>query len=172
MLIEKAKEFAIKAHEGQVRKYTFQPYVEHPILVAKAVSRFVDDPEAIAAALLHDTVEDCDVSFEDIEDNFGDIVAEYVWFLTKPPEFVGNRAVRKQLDRDRLATAPKIVKLIKICDVMHNSGSIRDHDPDFYEDFRVETRLLLDAIDAVEVMKHYAQKDYFENVFLRWIGQF
>ena len=58
-MINKAIAFAVKAHEGQPRKGTEIPYIFHPLEVGMIVSRITDDEEVIAAAVLHDTVEDC-----------------------------------------------------------------------------------------------------------------
>ena len=78
-MINKAIAFAVKAHEGQPRKGTEIPYIFHPLEVGMIVSRITDDEEVIAAAVLHDTVEDCDtVTLEDIRREFGDRVARIV----------------------------------------------------------------------------------------------
>ena len=58
-MVEEARSFAEKAHEGQFRKGTKRPYIVHPLEVAKIVSTMTDDEEIISAALLHDTLEDC-----------------------------------------------------------------------------------------------------------------
>ena len=57
-IVKRASEFASKAHNGQVRKYTGEPYFGHPVEVMEIVSEVIDDPEVHAAALLHDVVED------------------------------------------------------------------------------------------------------------------
>lgn len=151
---ELARQFAENAHAGQVRKYTGQAYIEHPTRVATALIdtlMFSDEQEcinAVQAAFLHDVVEDTDATFEDILDIFGEVTTSYVWFLTKPPDFVENRAVRKLLDRARLAHALPIVKFIKILDVMDNAADIEKYDPEFWQTFKYETRLLFDAINA------------------------
>ena len=78
-MIDKAIAFATKAHEGQLRKGTNLPYILHPMEVGMIVSRMTDDNEVIAAAVLHDTVEDCDgVSLEMIREEFGEKVARIV----------------------------------------------------------------------------------------------
>ena len=59
-MIKKAREFATKAHEGQFRKGTERPYIVHPIEVGDIVSSMTQDAEVISAALLHDTIEDCE----------------------------------------------------------------------------------------------------------------
>ena len=105
--------------------------------------------KAIIAAILHDVVEDTDATLEEVWELFGEEVAEYVWYLTKPPpEFVGNRSIRKEHDRNRLAIAPEEVKFIKFYDVVHNAGSIKEHDPKFYESWRHEMQLLFLAMDV------------------------
>lgn len=169
-VFEKAIAFATAAHEGQVRKYTGEPYVEHVIAVAEMVATHVTDDDAIIAAILHDTVEDCDVTIDEIQAEFGDRVAEYVWYLTKPPVFVGNRAKRKALDRARLKEAPEIVRFIKVMDIWHNSTSIREFDEKFYETFRQEVRDLLYIMDALGVMRKFAGHYFSNKTFLPWFG--
>ena len=78
-MVEEARSFAEKAHEGQFRKGTKRPYIVHPLEVAKIVSTMTDDEEMISAALLHDTLEDCrQVTKEQIKEAFGERVLEMV----------------------------------------------------------------------------------------------
>ena len=77
-LFEEASMFAIKAHAGMVRKKEQIPYILHPMEVAGIASTMTHDQELLAAAILHDTVEDTDTTMEDIESNFGSRVAELV----------------------------------------------------------------------------------------------
>ena len=100
-LINKAKMLAGKAHEGQFRKYSGLPYIVHPIEVATIVQTVEHSEEMIAAALLHDVVEDTDYSFEDIAKEVSPEVADLVKGLTdvSNPED-GNRKVRKAIDKD------------------------------------------------------------------------
>lgn len=151
--LDYVKMFARVAHEGQVRKYTGEPYVEHVLAVGLMYQSWSEkmDRDALYAAILHDTVEDTEVDMDQIRRHFGDKVAEYVWYLTKPEEFVGNRLKRKALDRARLALAPDVVKFIKILDITHNATSIRKYDQDFWKEWREETLLMLDALDARRV---------------------
>ena len=146
--LDHAKLWAGMHHKGQVRKYTGEPYIEHPLEVAEMVKEHGLSETAIIAAILHDTVEDTGATLEDVEELFGTGVAEYVWYLTKPPVFVGNRATRKSLDRDRLSAAPEEVKFIKFYDVFHNASSIREHDPEFYDSWRHEMQLLFLAMNV------------------------
>lgn len=101
--VENAIELAKNAHEGQVRKYTGEPYFNHLEEVANIVSEYTDDESMIAAAYLHDVVEDTDTTIGAVKSRFGDIVAGYVNGLTdisKPSD--GNRKTRKKMDREHL----------------------------------------------------------------------
>ena len=95
--VEFARRFAEQSHAGQVRKYTGEAYITHPIRVAELVNEHVQDDNVLCAALLHDVVEDCEVTIEEIEQLFGGEIAEYVWYLTKPPSFVGDREKAKAI---------------------------------------------------------------------------
>ena len=77
-LFEKAVAFAVEAHRGQNRKGKDKPYILHPLEVAAIVSTYSNDPEVLAAAVLHDTVEDTGKTIEDIRSEFGSRVAYLV----------------------------------------------------------------------------------------------
>ena len=129
-LVEKADTFAAAAHAavGQVRKYTAEPYIVHPREVRRILLEFSTEPvtaEQEAAALLHDVVEDTQVSLDLVQEIFGDAVTVLVEALTdisKPSD--GNRKVRKQLDLEHTANGPRAAKAIKLADLISNSKSI------------------------------------------------
>jgi (p)ppGpp synthase/HD superfamily hydrolase len=81
-LVNKAFSYALAAHTGQTRKYTGEPYIVHPFAVSLIVQSVPHTPEMVAAALLHDTVEDTGKTIEEIEQLFGKQVASYVGWLT------------------------------------------------------------------------------------------
>lgn len=139
-------EFATEAHKGQVRKYTGEGYIRHPIEVAVILYTNYSYAtfEMLAAAILHDTVEDTDVTIEDIHSKFGDEVGNLVAWLTdvsKPTD--GNRAARKQLDREHTLASPHDAQIIKVADLISNSQSIAAHDKDFAKVYMAEKKLLL-----------------------------
>jgi (p)ppGpp synthase/HD superfamily hydrolase len=76
-LEQKSKEFALKAHFGQKRKYSGVDYITHPEAVANIVRSVEHTKEMLAAAWLHDVVEDCNVSTYDILENFGYTVQQF-----------------------------------------------------------------------------------------------
>jgi (p)ppGpp synthase/HD superfamily hydrolase len=155
-----ALQFATKMHKGQVRKYTGEDYITHPVAVADLVEAYLDEKGfseeevmmAIQVAILHDTVEDTKATMEDIESLFGPEIAKGVWFMTKTPDYVGNRKFRKELCEMRLREAPEIIRILKTCDMFHNSLSIEEHDPKFWKTFKEETVSLLIAMDTLDVM--------------------
>jgi (p)ppGpp synthase/HD superfamily hydrolase len=145
-MVERARVFATAAHAavGQVRKYTFEPYIVHPAEVAKIVRDAGGSEAMVAAAWLHDTVEDTGVTIETIRAEFGTEVAELVGWLTdvSRPEH-GNRAHRKALDRAHSAAAPAEAQTVKLADLIANTRSIMAHDEAFAKTYLEEKRLLL-----------------------------
>ncbi len=148
-MVERARVFATAAHAavGQVRKYTFEPYIVHPAEVASIVATVAHTEEMLAAAWLHDTVEDTGVTIEVIRAEFGAEVAELVGWLTdvSRPEH-GNRAHRKALDRAHSAMAPAEAQTVKLADLIANTRSIMAHDEAFARTYLEEKRLLLEVM--------------------------
>ena len=133
--IKHALVFATAAHSGQKRKYAGDDYIVHPMAVAELVSLNGGDEDQIIAAYLHDTIEDTDVTYEDVYQTFGADVAALVWELTDRfthEEYPNhNRAQRKAWEADRLAKVSPRAKLIKLCDMIDNTSTIVEHDPGF-----------------------------------------
>ena len=147
--VERARVFATAAHAavGQVRKYTGEAYWHHPTEVASIVATVPHTDVMLAAAYLHDTVEDTGVSIVDIQVEFGNEVASLVGWLTdvsKPEQ--GNRAVRKAIDREHTAMAPAAAQTVKLADLIANSRSILAHDPAFARVYLEEKRMLLEVL--------------------------
>lgn len=148
-LIRRARVYATEMHEriNQRRKYTQAPYAVHLKSVADLVATVSGDPEMIAAAWLHDTVEDTPATFEDLEREFGDRVMQLVMQLTdvsRPGD--GNRSVRKEIDRRHLAAASPGGKTIKLADIIDNTRDISRHDPRFARVYLPEMQLLLEVL--------------------------
>jgi (p)ppGpp synthase/HD superfamily hydrolase len=143
-LKEKALVFAKRAHGEQVRKYTGEPYWKHPVVVARIVEGVPHDDAMVAAALLHDVVEDTPVTIEHIEGRFGGDVARLVSELTDVSKSTdGNRTNRKTIDREHSAAASARGQTIKVADLIDNSASITTHDPHFAVIYMREMRALL-----------------------------
>lgn len=148
--IEKAAHFAAGAHAavGQKRKYTGEDYIEHPARVAALVYPVARNPTImVAAAWLHDVVEDTKVTLEQINHHFGDEVEALVEQLTDPSKpSDGNRAARRAIDREHTSRASPEAKTIKLADLIDNSSSILNADDSFAKVYMAEKRLLLEVL--------------------------
>lgn len=170
---DQARIFATAAHAavGQVRKYSGRPYIEHPIAVSKIVESVVkDDENMVAAALLHDVVEDTAITVDEIREEFGDDIAMLVDWLSdvsKPED--GNRKTRKAMDRAHSLAAPGRAQTIKLADIIHNAVDIVEHDKNFSKVFIGEVDLLVEGMkDADPEMRKKARKvmkDCKEKIF-------
>jgi (p)ppGpp synthase/HD superfamily hydrolase len=148
-LAVRAHDFAKAAHEsiGQVRKYSGEPYFVHPSEVADLVANVGGDSAMIAAAYLHDTVEDTPVTLDQIEATFGSDVASLVEQLTdvsRPED--GNRRARKAIDLAHTAKASPRAQTIKLADLISNSKSIGERDPEFATTYFREKMQLLNVL--------------------------
>ncbi len=130
-LVAKASKFAHHAHEGQFRKNkAASPFIIHPKEVAGLVSFSGGSVEEVAAAWLHDTVEDTSVTLSQIKTLFGARVAEIVDGLTDPPEFKGLPLVeRKSLQAERVKGKDASVKRVKLADQIANVRSVATDPP-------------------------------------------
>lgn len=150
-LVDHAVEFATKAHGRQVRKYTGEPYVNHTVSVARMVHKYGGDVNMVCAAILHDVIEDTEVTFAELtlqSNGFNFPIATLVLQLSdvSRPEH-GNRKVRKQIDRQYLAGAEPRAQTIKYCDMLDNGESITLHDKDFSVVYMREMSLLIEVMD-------------------------
>ena len=147
-LIRDAQRFAQAAHHGQKRKYTGDPYYAHLAAVASTVDVVAGAPShVIAAAYLHDVIEDTPITYVDVRDSFGIFVAELVMELTDVSKLSdGNRAFRKKLDREHLGKASYYGKTIKYADILDNTKDIYQNDIGFAAVYLPEAGQLLTHI--------------------------
>ncbi len=126
-LVKAAYLFAFEKHQGQKRQ-SGEPYIIHPLNVAKVVTTLKLDEEAIAAALLHDVVEDCEVSTEDISERFGERVAILVGGVTKLSKMSFSSREERQAEnfRKMMMAMSKDVRviLVKLADRLHNMKTL------------------------------------------------
>lgn len=126
-MVDKAIEFATKVHEGQYRKGTKRPYIVHPIEVGDIVSTMTHDEEIISAAILHDTVEDCEnVTLEILETLFSPRVAAIV--AQESEDKSRTWMERKSATIEHMKIAPPEVQMIGLADKLSN---MRDIDRDY-----------------------------------------
>lgn len=156
--------FATEAHEGQVRKYTGEDYINHPIEVMNIVKSVHHTEDMLCAALLHDVVEDCGVDIGDIRGIFGEDVCRMVNKLSDISQPThGNRARREELDRWWISNATPNTKTIKLADLISNSKSICEHDKDFAKVYIKEKELLLEVLTEGDPTLYAQAKDIVEK---------
>jgi (p)ppGpp synthase/HD superfamily hydrolase len=148
-LVEKAEQFAAEAH-GSIdhqRKYTNEPYIVHPEEVVEIVKTVPHTDEMLAAAWLHDVVEDTPVTLGEVYKEFGKKVGDLVEMLTdvsRPED--GNRRTRKAIDRNHTERASPEAKTIKLADLISNTTSIVKRDPGFARVYLAEKKLLMKVL--------------------------
>jgi len=145
--IRRAVDLATAAHEGQTRR-TGEPYIIHPLAVKKILEEWGMDEDTIVAGILHDTVEDTDVTLEQIKEEFGESVAQLVDGVTKLGKIRKNM---KDLDtylpetkdnflRLMIATGNDIrVLIIKLADRLHNARTLSALPPEKQKKIALET---------------------------------
>lgn len=131
-LFDRATRFAVEAHAGTERRGKGFPYIIHPMEAAAIVATITPDPEILAAAILHDVVEDTDCTVDELRREFGDRIAELVASESEDPmadlSEEASWHARKQAAIDRLAQAPHDAKIVAMGDKLSNMRAIaRDY---------------------------------------------
>ena len=131
-LLDRAIVFAVRAHAGTERRGKGFPYIVHPMEAVEIVATMTPDQELLAAAALHDTVEDTDVTIEQIRTEFGERVASFVAAESDEPhqsrDSIENWRARKQAAINRIACASHDAKIVALGDKLSNMRAIaRDY---------------------------------------------
>jgi (p)ppGpp synthase/HD superfamily hydrolase len=145
-IVFEAAAFAARAHRNQVRKDNHTPYVSHPFRVCLVVRHVfgIDDPRILAAALLHDTIEDTTTDYDDLLEHFGPDVARWVAAVSKDPrmEFEEREAAYCKV----LAAADWQAKVVKLGDLYDNLGDCRHFTTTAQQKTATKARLYLAAV--------------------------
>ncbi|MGN1266542.1 MAG: HD domain-containing protein [Dorea sp.] len=177
-MINKAIEFATKAHEGQFRKGTKRPYIVHPVEVADIVSSRTKDEEIISAAVLHDTIEDCEgVTKEVLVREFSERVALIVALESEDKSKTWME--RKKATINHMLMAPIEVKMVGLADKLSNMRDINRDYPVYGEElwnrFRMKDKSIIgwyykgikevlkkdfEGIDAYEEYCYLVEKNF------------
>jgi (p)ppGpp synthase/HD superfamily hydrolase len=161
-VLDQIRHFADRSHAEQMRKYTPERYIVHPIRVMKMLSEYTSDISILAAALLHDVLEDTPVTSEDITLFLQELlpVPEVIKTVKLVEELTDvyvksafphlNRRQRKQLELIRIAQTSKESQTIKYADIIDNCAEIVKYDRGFAGKFLAECR---------EILRHASQGD-------------
>lgn len=159
-ILEKVQEFARKAHGNQQRKFEPEPYVTHLIRVKKLCEQYTNDITILAAALLHDTLEDTPVTGNEILEFLTPLLGEEdakrtrhfvveltdVYIKKNYPQW--NRRTRKSKEAERLALVSAGAQTIKYADIIDNSLTIVNADDDFVRTYLSEAKALLHKMES------------------------
>ena len=152
-IINSAINFSEQAHKDQIRK-SGDPFITHPIEVAKILTSIKMDASGIAAGLLHDTIEDTEISKSEITDIFGDQISELVQGLTKISKFslkINKQKLGENYRKLILASSKDLrVILIKLADRLHNMRTI-----DFIKD---ESKKINISMETLEIFVPLSQR--------------
>src|SRR4051812_7203108 len=145
-LLLEAASFAARAHRHQLRKDGLTPYAAHPFRVCLIVRHGfgIGDPEFLAAALLHDTIEDTTTDFDDLEERFGARVAGWVAGLSKDTPLPGDE--REAAYMATLAAARPAAKVVKLADIFDNLTDSRHLSPSARQRTAERSRKYLSAL--------------------------
>lgn len=150
--VQAAFEFAERKHKGQVRKFSYENYILHPVRVASQLVEWqYTAPVLIQVALLHDVLEDTPCSLSEIVKHFGYEVAAKVRLLTDFPELALSRTQRKQLSNHILKFADDDVQLVKIADIWDNLqdfANLHENDRKFAKLYLEENKQTLLALNS------------------------
>ena len=178
-LFDKAVAFALKAHSGTERRGKAYPYIIHPMEAVSIVATITNDPEMLAAAMLHDTVEDTEVTLEQIREQFGDRVADLVQHETAPLSEDAPWRTRKKAQLEQLALAPYDSKVVALGDKLSNMRALaadykaigdqlwkRFHAPNGKEDIAWYYNSLAEAMSDLSTTPAYQEfKDLIHIIF-------
>jgi len=147
--IEKSKEFAEKAHAGVNRKFSGEPYVEHPKRVAEIVKLYKKDSHAlghlISASHLHDTIEDTNTTVEDLKELFHGLVVSLVQELTSDKEKIKEMGKTEYLSH-KMINMSSWALVIKLADRLDNVSDLKTSSPKFREKYVPETKTILNNL--------------------------
>lgn len=172
-LMEKAYAMASKAHAGQIR-FSGEPYIMHPVAVARILFDLGMDHESLIAALLHDVVEDTDITLQDIEETFGKDVANLVDGVTKlgkVPTATWEERQAENIRKMLIAMSQDIrVIIIKLADRLHNMRTLEYMRPQKQIDKALETLEIYAPI--AHRLGISSIKEQLEDLAIRYLDQY
>jgi (p)ppGpp synthase/HD superfamily hydrolase len=148
--LQKALLFATMKHQDQFRKGDGKPYILHPISVLLTLDRLKKSKNKFllaTAAVLHDVVEDCNVTVQEIADKFGYSVASIVEELTSDKEKIDSMGKKEYL-LDKMLVMSSYALCIKLCDRLDNVSDLESMNDEFKQRTITETQFILDGLSS------------------------
>jgi (p)ppGpp synthase/HD superfamily hydrolase len=149
MITDLADEFAKEKHSGQIRKISKMPYIKHPEKVAEIIKKNKESHkinELVAAALLHDTLEDTNTNEEELKNSFGKLITELVKELTTD-KVEQKKFGKKEYLTNKMKNMSSWALVIKLADRLDNVTDLKEGDKDFKKRYSKETKFILDNLE-------------------------
>jgi len=147
-IIEFAESFAASKHEGQMRK-NGEIFLVHPLTVGSYIKKYKKNDwfdELIAAAYLHDVLEDTDTTYVELANNFGYLIAGIVLELTTDEDMKAEIG-KERYQAIRLKNMTSWALTIKLCDRLHNTEDLEIVNPEFRERYTIQTQNILTFLE-------------------------
>jgi (p)ppGpp synthase/HD superfamily hydrolase len=174
-ILEQVRDFADKAHGTQVRKYAAERYIAHPVRVMEMCQRHTSSLPVLAAALLHDVLEDTDVDRKELHAFLRSVMNDEdaaqtlnlvielsdVYVKSAYPRW--NRRKRKAKEAERISKTSPESQTVKYADIIDNCREIAQHDPEFAGVFLLECKMLLKKIPDGHPQLYREAADTVEN---------
>ena len=169
-LVGEAIRFAKQNHFGVSRQFDGKPYITHPVKVANIVKEYSQDPEMIAAAYLHDVLEDTPVTYKQLKEKFGKRVADLVQNLTSDEQEI-KRLGKTEYLKQKMMAMPLDALLIKLADRLHNTSDFELASVRFINNYREQTAFILGTLMGREDLTH-SHRDLIRRIHeAMWDGQ-
>lgn len=152
-IIKRAKNFATDKHQNQKRKFTNEPYIVHSQSVANLVEKYGGDINMIAAAWLHDTLEDTDTTLDELKDHFNNNITQYVLELTSEP--IQDKSKKGEIYVQKMNHMSPGALLIKLCDRLNNVSDFDNAKPSFVAKYKPETEYILSNLDNPKINEYH-----------------
>jgi (p)ppGpp synthase/HD superfamily hydrolase len=157
-ILTKALAFATEKHKGQIRFNSREPYINHPIAVAQIVSEYPHNNEMLVAAYLHDTIEDTNTTYEEIEKEFGKKVADLVLELTNDEAQMNAKGKAEYL-LDKMNRMSTEALTIKLADRLHNVSDFDTAKPKWRTKYKLQTETILNGLKNLNATQQKLVKD-------------
>ena len=163
MISKKAEQFARKKHAGQIRNFSNEPYFNHVKRVSENIRKYKKShksEELVAAAFLHDTLENTNTTYEEIEEKFGRLVASLVEEMTNDKKEISHSNKKRYL-ASKLSDTKKMSSwglCLKLSDRLDNISDLNITSPEFKKKYIEETEYIIDTLEKkrelTETQKH------------------
>lgn len=162
-MINEALQFAKEKHKHQVRKFSQEPYIKHPLNVAKIILEHKEShkiEELISAAILHDTLEDTDTTIIELKQLFGELVTSLVIQLTSSKKEI-NKTGKKEYLAEKMSNKEKMSNwalVIKLADRLDNLSDISSTPENFKTKYPEETLFIINQIEKTRQLSNTHKK--------------